>query len=91
MFLYSKQENELYAKCFSSQLRKSHIQHISGHDFFNLFKIKTLEFSQCTRTGVSVGFIHFVADLSMAGKIGLIGFGNNFPPTIFSRDSFVQG
>lgn len=50
-----------------------------------------MEPAQCTAAGVAMVCIHFVAAVSMARKIGLIGFGNSFSPMILSRDMFVQG
>lgn len=50
-----------------------------------------MELLQCINVGVPVVFIHFVAAISMAKKIGLIEFGNSFLLTIFSRDRIVPG
>lgn len=47
--------------------------------------------SQHISVSVSVVFIHFVAAISMARKIGLIRFGTSFPLTILSRKEIVQG
>lgn len=64
---------------------KSHIRHINGHDCFNPsekggnWNRGMMELSECPCAGVSMIFIYFTVGISMARKLGLIGFGNNFP------------